>query len=162
MVNVVGIYLEDPLSFAEALLKRHLLKRETDLAAPKAQRARSARKEGKERKPLPNNRMTLLQLSISRHKMVDRVVHAAFLENKVVCSLCFYKDKVNKIKTFARNDGLKQHFRTIHRQRFTEQTIADCETLTNHLHGEETRKHLLSMMMASNKSRHSDKNEVRV
>ena len=88
---------------------------------------RSAGKEG--RKPLPNNRMTLLlQLSISWLKVTDRVFHTAFLENKVVYSVC--KDKLNKFKTFARNGGLKQHFRTIRGQRFTEQTIANWKTLS--------------------------------
>ena len=37
---------------------------------------------GGERKLQPNNQMLLLQLSISRFKITDRVVHLAFLEIK--------------------------------------------------------------------------------
>ena len=73
--------------------------------------------------------------------MAERKIHSAYIDNKIVCKVCF--DKLSDIKPYLRNDGLKQHFRTMHRERFSDSLITECEQLTKRLHGDETRKYLI-------------------
>ena len=72
-----------------------------------------------------------------------RKVHSAYLDNKIVCSICYSKSKDPKF--FLKDEGIKQHFRTIHRERFSDKILSDCEELMKDLHGEETRQYLISL-----------------
>ena len=70
-------------------------------------------------------------------------VHSAYLDNKIVCRICYSKSKDPKF--FLKDEGIKQHFQTIHHERFSDQILSDCEKLMTDLHGEKTRQYLISL-----------------
>ena len=41
-------------------------------------------------------------------------------------------------KFFLKDEGIKQHFQTIYRERFSDKILSNCEKLMKDLHGEET------------------------
>ena len=70
----------------------------------------------------------------------ERKVYASVLEKRVACPVC-YKSKHERFFA-AQGQGLQQHFRTMHRELFTEKMVAEAHQLTLLLHGNETKKFL--------------------
>ncbi len=61
--------------------------------------------------------------------MAERIIHSAYINNKTACKVCF--EKLSEIKPYLRNDGLKQRFRTMHRDRFSDSLLTDTECVHN-------------------------------
>ena len=77
-----------------------------------------------------------------------RKVHSAYLDNKIVCSICYSKSKDPKF--FLKDEGIKQHFRTIHRERFCDKILSDCEKLMKDFKGEYVMRGHMSLCLSTN------------
>ena len=62
----------------------------------------------------------------------DRPIHISVMQDKQACPVCF---KSKYVKLFAMS-GLQQHFRTMHRERFSDDIIKQAKQLTEKLHGD--------------------------
>ena len=54
----------------------------------------------------------------------DRPIHMSVMQDKQACPVCF---KSKYVKLFA-TSGLQQHFRTMHRERFSDEKLHGDET----------------------------------
>ena len=133
------------LSFAESC--------ETDQKTGKPSAGRASEASEKGRTTLPYNLKTLLLLRQFSHilqslKMAtaadeewvkanekDRPIHISVMQDKQACPVCF---KSKYVKLFA-TSGLQQHFRTMHKERFSDDIIKQAKQLTEKLHGDETK-----------------------
>ncbi len=69
-----------------------------------------------------------------------RKFQKAFLDGQTLCKLCYETKRF--VKFYMPGSGLQQHFRVMHRERYTEKIETDCKLLFKTMHGEETSKFL--------------------
>ena len=69
-----------------------------------------------------------------------RPVHSGFLEKKLPCAVCYRFNKT--IKFCFKGNGLQNHFRAMHRERYTEAAENERVQLLKKLHGFETMEYV--------------------
>ena len=69
---------------------------------------------------------------------LQRPFQAAYLEKKIVCSLCYNQKK--EIKFFLDGSGIEHHFKVVHKEKCSPEVLLQCTRMTRKMHGNETRE----------------------